>query len=195
MVVGIMGGTFDPIHIGHLIAAETARQSVDLDEVWFIPTHIPPHKKQGPSSNPNHRWEMLCQAVASNPYFRPVDIELKKGGISYSIETIQLLKQLHPQNEWTYIIGADMLEYLPKWVRIEELIHLVTFVVLARQGYELKVNQLSPLFQSRIQIINMPLIEISSSHIRTSLKQNRCNSYFLPERVLTYIKENQLYES
>jgi nicotinate-nucleotide adenylyltransferase len=190
-----MGGTFDPIHMGHLIAAERARISAKLDNVWFIPTHTPPHKKHAPQASPQHRFEMLCQATVSNPYFHAVDVELKKGGISFSIDTIEYLITNYPQHEWAYIIGADMLAYLPQWHRIDEIFKHLTFIVLVRPGYELKLDHIPASLHSRITVVTMPLIEISSSEIRASLHQDEFNRYSVPESVYRYMKENHLYES
>ena len=91
MLVGIMGGTFDPIHTGHLIAAERARVEAGLDEVWLMPANVPPHKPNAPKATTEQRWEMVCLAAEGNPFFRPMDIEISKGGVSYSIDTIELL--------------------------------------------------------------------------------------------------------
>ncbi|MCL6543439.1 MAG: adenylyltransferase/cytidyltransferase family protein, partial [Roseiflexus sp.] len=90
--VGILGGTFDPIHIGHLLAAEAAREGAGLDEVWLLPANVPPHKADGSRTDPGHRWRMVCEAAAGNPHLRASDLELRMGGVSYTIDTVLLLK-------------------------------------------------------------------------------------------------------
>lgn len=195
MRIGIMGGTFDPIHIGHLLIAEQARIECDLDQVWFIPTHIPPHKKHSPRASNEHRWNMVCQAIANHPHFHPHDIELLKPGVSYSIETIEQLRKQYPDDEFMYVIGADMLADLPKWYRFSELIQQVRFLVVNRSGYPLTLEVRSREMQDRIRFLNMPVVDISSTQIRTSIAQHVWNRYWLSDVVYAYIKEHQLYES
>jgi nicotinate-nucleotide adenylyltransferase len=195
MRIGIMGGTFDPIHQGHLLVAERARLEANFDQVWFIPTHIPPHKKQLPRATNAHRWNMIVLAIASNPYFKAIDEELNKPSVSYSIETIETLRGQFPTHEFTYVIGADMLAYLPKWYRIEQLMQHVQFLVVSRTGYTLTLDHMPPEMRQRISLLSMPLIDISSTQIRASFERKAINRYALPEQVYAYIKEHHLYES
>jgi nicotinate-nucleotide adenylyltransferase len=195
MRIGILGGTFDPIHQGHLLVAELARLEANLDQVWFIPTHIPPHKKQLPRASNEHRWNMIVQAIASNPFFIAIDIELNKPSVSYSIETIETLREQYPTHEFTYVIGADMLAYLPKWYRIEQLMQHVRFLVVSRTGYELTLDHMPPEMWNRITLLSMPEIDISSTHIRACVERKAMNRYALPESVYAYIKEHHLCES
>ncbi|WP_282941413.1 nicotinate-nucleotide adenylyltransferase [Paenibacillus sp. RC67] len=195
MKVGIMGGTFDPIHIGHLIAAQCAFEQSALDEVWFMPTNVPPHKQQAPGATPKQRWEMVCKAVEGHPYFRPIDIELQKGGVSYSIDTVKLLKQQHPGIHFSYIIGADMVQYLPKWYKFDELVQLISFIGLQRPGYELDVKQLSDQVRQAVSIVSMPLMELSSTSIRERVAEGKSIRYMVPDGVYDYIEVNGIYGS
>lgn len=195
MRIGIMGGTFDPIHIGHLLAAESVRTRVQLDEVWFMPTAVPPHKSNAPKASPEERLQMVRLAVKDNPFFHPFDYELRKGGVSYSIETMTDLRTQYPDHHFYYIIGGDMVQYLPKWVRIEEMVHLVQFIGLHRPGYTVDLAKLPDSIANAVTMIEMPLIDISSTYIR-----NRCHAgssirYWVPNAVEAFIRERKLYES
>lgn len=193
MKVGIMGGTFDPIHIGHLVAAQCACEQAGLDEVWFMPTNVPPHKAHAPYASAEERFKMVSLAVESHPYFRPLDIELRKGGISYSIDTVKLLRQEHPGIHFSYIIGADMVQYLPKWYKINELVRLISFIGLKRPGYILDVEDLPEDVQRSLILADMPLIELSSTQIRSRIAKGRSIRYLVPDRVYEYIEENGVY--
>lgn len=195
MRIGIMGGTFDPVHIGHLIAAESARVGMQLDEVWFMPTYIPPHKQTAPLAGAEHRLRMAALAVEDNPYFRVTDIEMQLGGVSYSVETVERLTGLYPEHRFYYIIGADMVQYLPKWYRIERLVELIDFVGLVRPGYLLDTEALDERVREKLSMVPMPLIDISSSTLRARLLAKQSVRYLLPDSVYVYVKENALYES
>lgn len=195
MKIGLMGGTFDPVHIGHLIAAQSVCEELELDEVWFMPTFVPPHKEQAPGASPEQRWQMVCLAVEGHPTFKPSDVELRKGGVSYSIETVLMLRSRHPEHEFYYIIGADMVQYLPKWHRIDELITLVTFVGLRRPGYEIGYDELPASIRKAVRSASMPQIELSSTGIRQRRAEGRSVRYMVPDRVNDYIEVNRLYEA
>jgi nicotinate-nucleotide adenylyltransferase len=195
MLVGIMGGTFDPIHMGHLIAAERARVEAGLDEVWLMPAGVPPHKPNAPKATTQQRWEMVCLAAEGNPYFRPIDIEIGKSGVSYSIDTVELLCSQHPDTEFAYIIGADMVLYLPQWHRIDDIVRHIRFIGLARPGYELDMEKIPAHIRSHIPIVPMPLVEISSTAIRKERLQGGSVRYLVTEAVHGYMEVNRLYES
>ncbi|MFD0692880.1 nicotinate-nucleotide adenylyltransferase [Paenibacillus sp. GCM10027628] len=195
MLVGIMGGTFDPIHTGHLIAAERARVEAGLDEVWLMPANVPPHKPNAPKATAQQRWDMVCLAAEGNTFFRPLDIEIGRGGVSYSIDTIELLCSRHPEIDFTYIIGADMVQYLPQWHRIEDIVRLIRFIGLARPGYELEMDALPAHIRSRVSIVAMPLIEISSTTIREERLKGGSIRYLVTDAVHNYMEVNHLYES
>lgn len=195
MKVGIMGGTFDPIHIGHLIAAQIACEQAGLDEVWFMPTNVPPHKENAPLASAEQRLQMVKLAVDAHPYFRPLDIELRKGGISYTIDTVKLLREEQPGIHFSYIIGADMVQFLPKWYKIEELTVLITFIGLMRPGYILDLEDLPVHIQQAVSLAEMPLIELSSTRIRSRKAKGQSIRYMVPDRVYEYIEENGIYGS
>jgi nicotinate-nucleotide adenylyltransferase len=195
MRIGIMGGTFDPIHLGHLIAAESAREAAGLDEVWFMPTHIPPHKPNNPKASAEQRLEMVRLAIADHMNFRVVDYELTRGGISYTADTVRILHELHPAVTFYYIIGADMVMYLPKWVQIEEIVKYVSFIGLQRAGFQVALEQLPANLMAQVQLAPMPLIEISSTLIRERVRMKQSVRYLLPENVRNYMEANRLYEA
>lgn len=193
MKIGIMGGTFDPIHIGHLVAAEAAREAASLDEVWFLPTNIPPHKEDQPKATPEERLEMVFRAIDFQPYFRAIDIELARGGVSYSVDTAAELKELYPDRSFHYIIGADMVQYLPKWHQIEKLADMVSFIGLARPGTTLALDELPEYIRDKVTVVPMPMLDISSTDIRSRKTQGQSIRFLVPEKVFQFIKRNDLY--
>lgn len=195
MLVGIMGGTFDPIHTGHLIAAERARVEAGLDEVWLMPANVPPHKPNAPRATSKQRWEMVCLAAEGNPFFRPIDIEINKGGVSYSIDTIELLMSQYPDISFAYIIGADMVQYLPQWHRIDDIVRHIQFIGLGRPGYELDLTQLPAHIGNRVKLVPMPLVEISSTAIRAQRQKLDLVRYLVPDKVGQFMEVNHLYET
>jgi nicotinate-nucleotide adenylyltransferase len=195
MKVGIMGGTFDPIHTGHLIAAETARAEAGLDEVWFLPNNVPPHKAGNCQTDALHRWNMVVRAVAGNPYFRASDLEIRKGGVSYTVETVRLLKQQYPSLHFSYIIGGDMVAYLPQWFQIEEIVRHISFIGLQRPGYPLELEALPLMIRQAVSVVSMPEIGISSTEIRERRSAGRSIRYWVADSVFEYIEVNRLYES
>lgn len=191
--IGIMGGTFDPIHLGHLIAAETARTSCGLDEVWFIPSFLPPLKSHEPGEHSELRLQMVQEAISGNPHFRALDIELARGGLSYSIDTVLELRHLHPQDSFSYIIGADRVNDLPGWHRIEELAERVAFIGLNREGTEAEAGALPDSLQQRLTFVDMPPIGISSTAIREAIQAGVSFRYLVPEAVFHFITRRGLY--
>ncbi|HWO97940.1 MAG TPA: nicotinate-nucleotide adenylyltransferase [Bacillus sp. (in: firmicutes)] len=186
--IGILGGTFNPPHMGHLIMANEVKDALLLDEVWFMPTYVPPHKENDESTKPLHRLRMMEKAVEGNSAFRVQAIEFERGGTSYTYETMMILREQYPDTVFHFIIGGDMIESLAGWYRIEELLKLVTFVGVNRPGY----NSRSPY---PILQIEAPMIDLSSSLIRDKIKKGKTIRYLVPDEVKTYIEENHLYES
>lgn len=191
---GLMGGTFDPIHEGHLLAAEAAREAAGLDEVWFIPTNVPPHKPQ-PGADAQARLEMVKLAIADHPAFRAEEAELARGGVSYTADTVAALRERYPEHSFYWIVGTDMMNDLPHWHRIEELAAQVRFVCLRRQGEESEESALPAFLRERLLHAPMPPIGISSTDIRDRLREGRSIRYQVPEAVRHYIERNGLYES
>jgi len=194
MKVGIMGGTFDPVHNGHLLAAERAWQEAVLDEVWFMPANIPPHKLSRPFTAALDRLRMVELATSDNPHFRVCDYELVRGGTSFTFDTMTELTALHPGITFSYIVGADMLIYLPKWHRVDELAKLVDFIGVGRPGYGFEPEELSPALRERITLVPMPLTEISSTVIRERSRSGLSVRYLIPDAVREYMEVNRLYE-
>ncbi|OBZ17869.1 nicotinate (nicotinamide) nucleotide adenylyltransferase [Bacillus sp. FJAT-26390] len=190
-----MGGTFDPIHIGHLIAAEMAREQCDLHEVWFIPSYGPPLKANEPGVSGQRRYEMVCGAIESNASFRAFDIELQRGGVSYSYDTVMELQKLYPNDSFSYIIGSDRINDLPQWYRIEQLAAQITFIGLERPDEPVDIAALPLFLQERIQLIHMPGIDISSTAIRSRANAGQSVQYLVPDSVNSYMRRYNLYES
>lgn len=186
--IGILGGTFDPPHFGHLLMANEVRFRLKLDEIWFLPNQQPPHKIKKSKTTNQDRLNMLEKAIGKQPYFRIETIEFSRNGLSYTFDTLKILKNQYPDFEFFFIIGADMVEYLPKWYKIDELIHIVQFVGVKRPGY--KIDSEYPLIY-----VDAPQMDISSSMIRDRIKNNETIRFLLPESVREFIKENHLYES
>ncbi|MEB3100744.1 nicotinate-nucleotide adenylyltransferase [Ferviditalea candida] len=195
MRIGIMGGTFNPIHLGHLIAAEQARDGMGLQEVWFLPSNIPPHKEPETGAAAEQRLEMVRRAVSGHPQFRVNDLELRLGGKSYSVNTVAELQKQHPDHEFYFIIGGDMVQYLPNWHRIEELVRKVFFIGLQRAGTTLDPDSLPDWIREKVVMIPMPMIQISSTDIRGRFAEKQSIRYLVPDEVRSYIEENGLYES
>ncbi|MGM0874342.1 MAG: nicotinate-nucleotide adenylyltransferase [Bacillota bacterium] len=184
--IGILGGTFDPPHFGHLLIASEVLHSMQLSEIWFIPNQIPPHKQSDHFTDSKHRLNMLKLAIKDHQQFKIETIELERNGPSYTYDTLCLLREQFPDNSFYFIIGADMIEYLPKWYKIDEVIDLVTFVGVKRSGYETKTKY-------RVIEVEIPLFDVSSTMLRNRLNANENTAYLLPEDVKRYIEGNHLY--
>jgi nicotinate-nucleotide adenylyltransferase len=193
--IGIVGGTFDPPHLGHLLLAEAALSGAGLDEIWFMPTHSPPHKKAKPQAAPAHRRHMLELALAEHPDFRVCDLELKRRGVSYTIDSARALLAEHPDCRFSWVMGADMVQSLPTWVKIEELAELVSFIGVARPGFALDEQALPPFVRQTLSVVPMVALDLSSSTVRDRLRRGQSVRFLLPEAVIRYIEGNDLYES
>ncbi|HZG76543.1 MAG TPA: nicotinate-nucleotide adenylyltransferase [Paenibacillus sp.] len=191
--VGLMGGTFDPVHIGHLVAAERALEAAALDEVRFMPTHLPPHKPIRPGGTPEERRAMVELAIAGNPRFRLEAIELERGGVSYAVETAEALLRREPDNEFVWIIGGDMVLYLPQWHRIDDLAERVAFLGLTRPGYPVARDSLPPMLRDRVTLADLPALDVSSTDIRERRGRGQSIRYVVTEPVRQYIEERGLY--
>lgn len=185
--IGILGGTFNPIHYGHLIMAEQALTQLSLDAVLFMPDYRPPHVDHKTAIDAQDRVNMINLAIKNNSKFQIELIEIKRMGKSYSYDTLSELKQLHPNVDYYFIVGGDMVEYLPKWYRIDDLIKMVKFVGVNRPGNSKGTDY-------PVTWINSPEVAISSSLIRSNIKNGSSVRYLLPDEVLHYIEEHHLYE-
>ncbi|WP_461226429.1 nicotinate-nucleotide adenylyltransferase [Lacticaseibacillus suihuaensis] len=184
--VGLFGGTFNPVHNGHLIMAEAVGTQLGLAKVLFMPDNQPPHVDAKQAIDAADRVAMLRLAIAGNPMFDLELTEIRRGGVSYTIDTMRALKKLHPDTDYFFIIGADMVNYLPKWRDIDALMKLVTFVGVRRRGYV-------PATPYPIVWVDAPVIEISSTALRERIRTGGDIRYLVPDAVRTYIREKGLY--
>lgn len=184
--VGIMGGTFNPPHIGHLIMANEVLQALDLDEVRFMPNAVPPHKQQSYDATSQQRLSMTALAIEGHQKFKLESYEIEKGGTSYSFETMRALKEQEPMSDFYFIIGGDMIDSLHTWYRIDELCQVVHFVGVDRPG---------TMGKSVLPILHVaaPMVDLSSTFLRNRLKSGQSIRYLIPESVEQYIREEGLY--
>lgn len=185
--IGLMGGTFNPPHIGHCIVAKEVQVACELDEIWFLVSGTPPHKEGEDIASNEHRAEMVQRMIANDTTFHLCTIELERNGVTYTYDTMKELSERYPNDAFYFIIGGDMVEYLPKWYRIDELVKLVTFIGVGRPGYELDTRY-------PVQMIDVLQIDISSSLIRQRVREGGNIKYLVADKVDTYIREQGLYE-
>ncbi len=195
--VGIFGGTFDPIHMGHLIVAETIMDEFHLDKVVFIPAAVPPHKLDKQISPAKHRYMMTMLATCSNPRFQVSDMEMRRQGPSYSRDTLaQLIEEHGRDTEFYFIVGADSVENLHTWNRIDELLTMCHFIGASRPGCMPDMEKIAQRFgplAEKIHCLETPELEISSTEIRHRVGQKRTIRYIVPETVEQYIYKEKLY--
>jgi nicotinate-nucleotide adenylyltransferase len=214
--LGILGGTFNPIHYGHLAAAEEVRDRLKLDRILFIPSYLPPHKFEEEVPSAVQRLEMVRLATTGNPLFEPSEIEIDRGGRSYTIDTVEALSKAFPGMQLFFITGLDSFLEIQTWHRWERLLTLCTFVVISRPGYhfpdlakisfmESAAHELARLDQGDLQqatvrsaeftiyLERIPLFDISSTDIRNRVKAGVSIKYLLPDAIETYIITNKLY--
>jgi nicotinate-nucleotide adenylyltransferase len=214
--IGILGGTFNPIHYGHLAAAEEVRERLKLDRILFIPSCIPPHKQEEDIPSAAQRFEMVRIATGGNPHFEASDLELKRQGKSYTIDTIDALRTAYPHAELNFITGIDTFLEIETWKHWEHLLSLCSFVVLSRPGYRftdlIKIDfmkqtesELSRLDRRELMetvvrsgaftiwLEMIPLYDISSTDIRRRINEGKSIKYLLPDAVEIYIMKNRLY--
>ncbi len=199
---GIFGGTFDPIHLGHLILAEQCREQARLDQVLFVPAARPPHKQHQALTPFEKRVDMLRLAVSGQPAFRVEDLEKDRPGPSYTADTLRILKERQPANELFLILGADSLNDLPGWYEPRDVIELATLLIVARPGWEMP--PLTAVWQAlgrdgaepvRIEIVHCPLIDISSRDLRQRVAAGQTIRYMVPRAVEAYVQDKKLYQT
>jgi nicotinate-nucleotide adenylyltransferase len=200
MRLGVFGGTFDPVHLGHLILAEQCREQGRLDRVLFVPAARPPHKQDRPLTPFERRAEMLALAIAGQPAFQIDELEKDRPGPSYTVDTLTDLKKRDPQAEFFLIIGSDTLVDLPLWYQPARILELAGLLVVPRPGFAMlppdeirKSLHLPADFPLRFQQCGMPLIEISSRDLRQRLAAGRSVRYLVPRAVEAYIADKGLY--
>lgn len=187
MKIGILGGTFNPIHIGHLILAEEVREKLGLDKVIFVPAYLPPHKDNSDIAAAGARFAMLELAIKGNRYFSVSDAEIKRDGRSYTIDTVREFKKTYPADELYFITGSDLLKYLDEWKDLGEIIKMVKFIVGTRPGYPLEK------IPSYISTVAIRAVDVSAFEIRACIKGNKSFRYLVPEAVYKYIAKKKLY--
>ncbi|MFA5362329.1 MAG: nicotinate-nucleotide adenylyltransferase [Candidatus Omnitrophota bacterium] len=189
MKIGILGGTFNPIHIGHLILAEEVREKLELDRIFFVPAYQAPHKDNTETANPASRYAMVKSAIASNRFFSVSSVEIKRKGPSYTIDTIKDFKKKFGKAELYFITGSDLLTYLDEWKDLNQIIKMVKFVVATRPGYPLSN------IPSYIRTMDIRAVDISAFEIRRYIKQGRSFRYLVPDSVFEYINQHTLYRT
>ena len=199
MRIGIFGGTFDPPHLGHLILAERCREAASLDEVWFLPSFQPPHKLERMLTRFDTRCELVSLAIVGQPSFKVSRFESEIPPPSFTTETLRHLHERHPQDEFHLIIGSDSLADFPAWYHPERIVTQAHLIVVARPGTELiSTNQLAEKIgvaasAIHIQLVESPLIAISSTEIRERVLAGKTIRYLVPRAVEEFIRERRLY--
>jgi nicotinate-nucleotide adenylyltransferase len=191
--LGILGGTFDPVHIGHLVLGESAREELDLDRVLFIPASVQWRKGHRKVTEPHHRLEMLRLAIVDNPAFEVSEVEIERGGPSYTVETLEELRRTRPAADLYFIVGEDALADLPNWREPERIVRLARLVVAARR-VDAPAQAKSEYAEGAVRLM-MPLLEISSTDIRRRVGAGRSIRYLVPPLVEAYIRRNNLYQT
>lgn len=189
----LFGGTFDPPHFGHLIVAQTIFEAEHFDKIVFVPAHIPPHKKERKISSVALRLEMLKIATMDNPNFEISDIELKRGGISYSLETIHTYKEQTglDREDLYYLIGSDSLKQFQTWQNPKAILEVCQLIVAIRPGF--RPSDIPNWILAKVQFANIPRIEISSTQIRARWVEDKTIRYMVTQPVWTYINKHNLY--
>ena len=197
--LAIMGGTFDPIHMGHLVTAEEVRHEFHVDEVLFVPTGHPPHKSNINMTTCEHRYLMTVLATAANPYFKVSRIEIEREGVTYTIDTIKELKRIYGNEVQLYFItGADAVHKILSWKESAELLQICDFVAVTRPGYNKEelidqIEELNKQYETNIHFLEVPALAISSSDIRRRLNEMKPIKYLVPQEIENYIKKHELY--
>lgn len=190
--IGVLGGTFNPIHIGHLAIAQMALETMRLQKVIFVPANSPPHKNDSNIAPAKDRFQMVKLAIKGNPFLKISDFEIKKEGKSYTIDTLWHFRRIFPRDtQLFFIIGGDTLPQLKNWRYIEDILKIAIFIVVNRPGQfkkdrSMKINYFS---------VPMPGIDISSSYVRSRIAQGKTVKYFVPESAIGYIKKHHLYQT
>lgn len=197
--IGIMGGTFDPIHIGHLILGEKAYEQFGLDKVRFMPAGNPPHKqnRKGRATD-EQRVEMVRRAIAANPHFELCLDEMNADGYSYTYRTLERFKAQNPDEEYYFIIGADSLFEFDMWREPERICRVCTLVVATRNqtsndSLDAEMIRLEEKYGGSFFMLDTPNLDISSKHIRKWIEEKRTIQYYVPDSVKDYIEEHQMY--
>ena len=191
MTVGLFGGSFNPPHVAHLVVAEVVRDQFGLDEVWWIPNATPPHKPNDELAAVQHRLAMTERTVEGNPAFRVCGVEVERDGVSYTVETLRVLQDQHPDTDFALILGSDSLDHFADWHRPDEIAERVPFIVYKRPGAIESVAD--PRFVNDVRYAAAPVMEISGTEVRARRRAGRSSRYLVPEAVRAYIDTHDLY--
>ena len=192
MKIAIMGGTFNPIHYGHLISAEQVRDGLGYDKILFIPSARPPHKSQPDMLTAEHRYQMVLLATADNPYFEVSRIELDREGPSYTIQTIRTLRNRYgTSTDLAWIIGADSLIEYKIWKDFDGVLEQCTMIATTRPNYDMQ--RVPSEIRNRVKTYRITGIDISATEIREHIRNNVSIRYLVPDSVVDYISNNKLY--
>lgn len=197
--VGIMGGTFNPIHVGHLLLAEWAKDALNLDEIWVIPTGCSYMKENAAVAAPEERYQMACLAVEGNEGFFCKDTEIVREGYTYSYETLEILREQNPDVSFYFIFGADCLFTIENWKHPERIFANCTVVAAVRgdspiEAMQQKIAELELQYQADIRLLPFLQLEISSTEIRRRVRDGQSIRYLVPDPVIGYIQEKGLYK-
>jgi nicotinate-nucleotide adenylyltransferase len=194
--IGILGGTFNPPHVGHLVMAQDALDQLDLDRVLLMPVATPPHKEAPEDPGPDVRLDLCRLAVAGEPSIAVSDLEIDRGGASYTVDTLRALHERDPEHALTFIVGGDMAYSLPSWREPEAILELARLAVAERDGLRREdiARRLEPLHSGdRVVFFEMPRIDLSSSAVRARVAEGRPIRHLVPEPVAEAIRERSLY--
>jgi nicotinate-nucleotide adenylyltransferase len=194
--IGILGGTFNPPHMGHLVMAQEALDQLDLDRVVLMPVAVPPHKEAREDPGAAARLELCRLAVADDERFEVSTLEIERGGASFTVDTLRELHDVEPEHDLTFIVGGDMAQSLPAWREPESILRLARLAVAEREGVRREdiARRLEPLHDGdRVVFFDMPRIDVSSSTIRRRVAEGRPVRYLVPDAVAAAIAEHGLY--
>jgi len=198
--IGIMGGTFNPIHFGHLFLAENAYEQVGLDKVLFMPSKNPPHKEVMCKVTEKQRVDMIEIAIHDNPHFELSTLELNREGMTYTADTLQVLKEQNPDTEYYFIVGTDSLFMMHSWKDPQVVFDLCTVLVAARDNANADeihkhMDYLKKSFHAKVEHIEMPMLQIASADIRERVEKAHTVRYYMPAPVIQYITDHSLYSA
>jgi nicotinate-nucleotide adenylyltransferase len=191
--IGLFGGTFNPIHCGHVKAAESVQNIFSFDRILFIPSYLPPHKESVDVASAAHRLKMVELALASFDRFFPSSVEIDARGTSYSILTLNKIKEMFPQTEAFFLLGIDAFLEIETWKDYEDVLEQCSFVVMSRPGFRLSEAKDILTEKYKIYLLSINTLDISSSEVRERIRKNQPIEGLVPENVENYIKERRLY--